>query len=262
MVYAVIGANYGDEGKGLVTDILTRQGNQKVVIRHNGGAQSGHTVEKESGERFVFHELSSGSFNGAITYWANTFYPDLYKLEEEIKEFNKVCDTPVKIYASENTNITLIFDVIIQGIQKEVQAILVHGLIKLLPPVLLPANQGFQPAVTQAECIVQYGFIVVNLLERKARHIADSSLFLSFNNARGKVIIAEFQTGESPAAIQAQHPRCRPFPKAGIGYPAIGLVAVCMGVLVGEAGIPDKPLMVAGCIQGIVYETIVALIFR
>lgn len=113
MVYAVIGANYGDEGKGLVTNILTRQGNQKVVIRHNGGAQSGHTVEKESGERFVFHELSSGSFNGAITYWANTFYPDLYKLEEEIKEFNKVCDTPVKIYASENTNITLIFDVII-----------------------------------------------------------------------------------------------------------------------------------------------------
>lgn len=113
MNYAVIGANYGDEGKGLVTDFITRQGNQKVVIRHNGGAQSGHTVEKESGERFVFHELSSGSFNGAITYWAHTFYPDLFKLEEELKEFSKVSDIVPKIYASAETNITLVFDIII-----------------------------------------------------------------------------------------------------------------------------------------------------
>lgn len=113
MNYAVIGANYGDEGKGLVTDFLTRHGNQKVVIRHNGGAQSGHTVEKETGERFVFHELSSGSFNGAITYWANTFYPDLFKLEEEINEFSKVSEVVPKIFASKDTPITLIFDVMI-----------------------------------------------------------------------------------------------------------------------------------------------------
>ena len=84
MYYAVIGNNYGDEGKGLAVDHLTLSGHN-LVVRHNGGAQAAHTVDRED-KRFVFHELSSGSFNGADTYWASTFLPDLYKLEEEINK--------------------------------------------------------------------------------------------------------------------------------------------------------------------------------
>ena len=79
MYYAVIGNNYGDEGKGLAVDYLTLSGHN-LVVRHNGGAQAGHTVDKED-RRFVFHELSSGSFNGADTYWASTFLPDLYNID-------------------------------------------------------------------------------------------------------------------------------------------------------------------------------------
>ena len=125
MNYAVIGANYGDEGKGLVTDYLTRTG-RNVVIRHNGGAQSGHTVEKEDGRRFVFHELSSGSFNGAVTYWAHTFYPDLYKLVDELNDFSEVGEVPL-ICGSEKTNIVLLFDVAINQMKETGRGDKKHG---------------------------------------------------------------------------------------------------------------------------------------
>ena len=42
--YAVIGANFGDEGKGLMTDLFCRLGDNVINIRSNGGAQAGHTV--------------------------------------------------------------------------------------------------------------------------------------------------------------------------------------------------------------------------
>src|SRR5204863_9620351 len=52
----VIGANYGDEGKGVAVDRLTSEtrGADAVVIRFNGGAQAGHTVTLDDGRRHVF----------------------------------------------------------------------------------------------------------------------------------------------------------------------------------------------------------------
>ena len=88
-IKAVIGKNFGDEGTGLATDYLAmlskRAGHSCIVVRHNGGAQAGHTVEA-SGKRFIFREISSGTLRGADTLWAPTFMPDLYKLSSEIDE--------------------------------------------------------------------------------------------------------------------------------------------------------------------------------
>jgi len=109
---AVIGKNFGDEGKGLATDFLCLNGTKNLVVRANGGAQSGHTVETGT-KRFVFHELSSGSFRHADTYWASTYHPDLYKLAEEIEEFREVGGFVPRVYASENAGITTILDVIL-----------------------------------------------------------------------------------------------------------------------------------------------------
>ncbi len=53
MIAAVIGSQYGDEGKGLVTDYLARP--ETLVVRYNGGAQAGHTVTGPSGRRHEFH---------------------------------------------------------------------------------------------------------------------------------------------------------------------------------------------------------------
>ena len=53
-IRAVIGKGFGDEGKGLVTDLYCSKSPNALVIKHNGGAQAGHTVET-GGKRFVFH---------------------------------------------------------------------------------------------------------------------------------------------------------------------------------------------------------------
>lgn len=81
----VIGKNFGDEGKGAMVNRLCH-GKNALVVRHNGGAQAGHTVE-EGNFRFVFHQLGSGSLQGCPTYWSRTFLPDLFKLGEEVEEF-------------------------------------------------------------------------------------------------------------------------------------------------------------------------------
>lgn len=66
-----IGAGYGDEGKGLMTDYLS--GPNTTVVRHNGGAQAGHTVVTPEGYRHVFHHIGSGTFRGAETYLSRHF---------------------------------------------------------------------------------------------------------------------------------------------------------------------------------------------
>lgn len=89
-VHVIIGKNFGDEGKGLATDYFAARsqnaGHRCLVIRHNGGGQAGHTVDLPE-KRFVFHQLSSGSFRNADTYWSHTFLPDLFKLTEEAEAF-------------------------------------------------------------------------------------------------------------------------------------------------------------------------------
>lgn len=70
-VSAVIGANFGDEGKGLVTDYLSTP--ETLVVRFNGGSQAGHTVVDPDGRRHVFHHFGSGSFRGAETFLSRFF---------------------------------------------------------------------------------------------------------------------------------------------------------------------------------------------
>ncbi len=84
-VKIVIGKNFGDEGKGAAVDRLCCDKNA-LVVRHNGGAQAGHTVE-EGDFRFVFHQLGSGSLRGCPAYWSRTFLPDLLKLGAEMEDF-------------------------------------------------------------------------------------------------------------------------------------------------------------------------------
>ena len=124
--YAVIGKNFGDEGKGRVTHILSERPGKSLVVRHNGGAQSGHTVviasERDTDDklpledvrekRFIFHQVGSGSFCGADTLWIDTFFPDLFKLREEYGSFCEISGTAPRIYALPGTNCTLVMDVL------------------------------------------------------------------------------------------------------------------------------------------------------
>ncbi|MCW5202289.1 adenylosuccinate synthetase [Desulfobulbus sp. US4] len=66
---AVIGAGFGDEGKGLFTDYLCQHAEQPLVIRFSGGQQAGHTVV-HNGIRHVFSNFGSGALQGAPSYFA------------------------------------------------------------------------------------------------------------------------------------------------------------------------------------------------
>lgn len=60
MIKAIVGANWGDEGKGKITDMLSTESD--IVIRFQGGANAGHTIKNKYG-KFALHMLPSGAFN-------------------------------------------------------------------------------------------------------------------------------------------------------------------------------------------------------
>ncbi len=68
--FAVIGLGFGDEGKGSVTDFLTRLHGAKLVVRFNGGCQAGHNVVLPDGTHHCFSQFGSGTLAGAATHLA------------------------------------------------------------------------------------------------------------------------------------------------------------------------------------------------
>lgn len=84
MVKAVVGACWGDEGKGKITDMLAADAD--IVIRFQGGANAGHTIVNDYG-KFALHLLPSGSFNSNVTNMiGNGVALDIPQLVKEIEE--------------------------------------------------------------------------------------------------------------------------------------------------------------------------------
>ena len=83
MVKAIVGANWGDEGKGKITDLLAEESD--VVIRFQGGANAGHTIICGYG-KFALHQLPSGVFYPHTTnIIGNGVALDVPKLVDELK---------------------------------------------------------------------------------------------------------------------------------------------------------------------------------
>lgn len=101
----VIGANFGDEGKGKLTDYYTKNADNCIVVCSNGGAQRGHTVLKSDGTRHVFHHFGSGTLNGADTYLPEDFILNPLVFKEEWEELKKLGWEPY-VYVHEQCMIT------------------------------------------------------------------------------------------------------------------------------------------------------------
>lgn len=113
--HAIIGANYGDEGKGHITDYICAQNGADVVVRFNGGAQAGHTVVTPTGERHVFHHLGSGSFLGIPTFLSKYFIVNPVQFN---KEWGTLPRTPV--YVDPSALVTTPVDMLInQALQRK-----------------------------------------------------------------------------------------------------------------------------------------------
>jgi adenylosuccinate synthase len=101
----VVGAQWGDEGKGKIVDVLAERAD--LVVRYQGGANAGHTVDTGSGE-FVLHQIPSGIIQGAICIVGNgvvldpeTFFTELDALEAQGVR------TEHKLYVSDRAHLTL-----------------------------------------------------------------------------------------------------------------------------------------------------------
>ena len=161
-VCVVIGKNFGDEGKGLAVDHLCAKGDS-LVIKHNGGAQAGHTVEIGE-KRFVFHQLSAGSFRHCDTFWADTYFPDLYKLEEEAAQFCSISGFVPRIFADANTPVTLIDDVLINMLLETKRGSARHG----------SCGMGINEAYLRTKA--GFGMTVSDFLSKSTKELTDEIL--------------------------------------------------------------------------------------
>ena len=121
VVKAVIGANYGDEGKGLMTDYFCHQAlleNKTCLnVLTNGGAQRGHTVVKGD-KRHVFHHFGSGTFSNATTYISKQFIVNPMIFMQELKELNKLQCKP-KVIIDDHCSVSTPYDMMFNQIMLE-----------------------------------------------------------------------------------------------------------------------------------------------
>jgi len=129
----VIGANFGDEGKGLMTDYFTSgisgysgySSDDTVVIRFNGGAQAGHTVIN-NGRRHVFHHFGSGTLSGASTFLSRYFIVNPILFRKEYDELKRFGIEPV-VFADLNCRVTTPLDMMINQILEDSRGDKRHG---------------------------------------------------------------------------------------------------------------------------------------
>jgi adenylosuccinate synthase len=109
---AVIGASFGDCGKGVVTDYLCTTQGAGVVVRFSGGANAGHTVVRPDGKRHVFKHFGSGTLAGVPTFLSQFFVCNPILFFEEGKLLGEL-GVPANVFVHPDCLITTFADMII-----------------------------------------------------------------------------------------------------------------------------------------------------
>ena len=121
-VKIVIGANFGDEGKGYMTDYFASEANKQhkncLVVCHNGGSQKGHTVVSPFGIRHVFHHFGSGNMTGAATYLSKDYIVNPIIFNKEYKDLKRK-GIVTKTFIHKDCLVTTPFDMMINQIIEE-----------------------------------------------------------------------------------------------------------------------------------------------
>ena len=121
----VCGANWGDEGKGLMTDYFSQKPNS-IVVCSNGGAQRGHTVTTPDAIRHIFHHFGSGTFNRVSTYLSEDFIVNPIIFKQEYDDLMKLGYIP-NTYINQNCMVTTPFDMMANQIIEESRGKNKHG---------------------------------------------------------------------------------------------------------------------------------------
>src|SRR6266853_854091 len=102
----VVGAQWGDEGKGKIVDVLAERAD--LVVRYQGGANAGHTVDTGEGKSFVLHQIPSGILQGAVCVVGNGVVLDPEQMFAELDALEgRGVRTEQKLHVSERAHLTL-----------------------------------------------------------------------------------------------------------------------------------------------------------
>lgn len=116
---AIVGINWGDEGKGRMVDLLTEK--YDIVVRFQGGGNAGHTVINEKG-KFALHLLPSGIFrDGVVNILGNGVALDPENLWKEISEVcsQGVAITPANLKISDRASLLLPWHRELDGLEEQ-----------------------------------------------------------------------------------------------------------------------------------------------
>ena len=117
MVKAIVGANWGDEGKGKITDMLAKEAD--IIIRFQGGANAGHTIINDYG-KFALHTLPSGIFYGHTTsIIGNGVALNIPILFNELKEITSKGVPAPKILISDRAQIVMPYHILFDEYEEE-----------------------------------------------------------------------------------------------------------------------------------------------
>lgn len=117
MITAVVGANWGDEGKGKITDMLGEESD--IIVRFQGGSNAGHTIVNDYG-KFALHILPSGVFYGHTTsIIGNGVALNIPDLIREIDEIVKKGVPKPRILVSDRAQIVMPYHVLFDSYEEE-----------------------------------------------------------------------------------------------------------------------------------------------
>ena len=117
MVQAIVGANWGDEGKGKITDVLAKSAD--IIVRFQGGANAGHTIVNDYG-KFALHSLPSGVFyNHTTSVIGNGVALNIPVLFNEVKGIVERGVPQPKILVSDRAQIVMSYHVLFDQYEEE-----------------------------------------------------------------------------------------------------------------------------------------------
>ena len=112
----IVGANYGDEGKGTVVAHYTKNGENVLNVLTNGGAQRGHSILTEEGINITSQHFGSGTYYGADSYYSRFF---ILNPMQFVKEYDSLIVKPKYIYRDPSCRWTTVFDQLANLIEEE-----------------------------------------------------------------------------------------------------------------------------------------------
>ena len=223
MVRAIVGANWGDEGKGKITDMLAETSD--IVVRFQGGANAGHTIINNYG-RFSLHLMPSGVFyNHTTSVLGNGVALDIEKFCAELKSIVDAGVPTPKILVSNRAQVMMPYHVLFDTLEEARLAGKSYGSTKsgIAPffsdkyaKIGLQVNELFDEEVLQDRLHkvieiknailrelyhapeINYDELLEELHRQRdmiAPYVADTSKFLREALKEGKTVLLEGQLG-------------------------------------------------------------------